>query len=295
MSTLSKITLYILIILLGVYILAPFGWILVCSFRPERDLFYVPPQWVPRRVTLDNYNYIFTGKIPEGFEMGSGGLTARISQKARYILPGLRNSSIIALSVMIINLVFGTIAAYSFSRIKFKGSLPAYMFILGTRLLPPIAIAVPFYRIVQSLGLLDTHVALILAHSTFTLPFTVWFLTLYLKNVPPSLEEAALVDGCTRLKALLHIVIPVAIPALAAAAVFALMFSFNEFLFALFLTPTIKSQTLPVIVADVSVNPDVSYALMSACIVLSIIPLLLFAVIFRNYITRGLITTLRMK
>ena len=294
MRTISKITLYILIILLGVYILAPFGWIFICSFRPERDLFYVPPQWIPRRVTLDNYNYIFTGKVPEGFEI-RGGLRGRISEKARYILPGLKNSSIVALSVMIINLIFGTIAAYSFSRIKFKGSLPAYMFILGTRLLPPIAIAVPFYRIVQSLGLLDTHIALILAHCTFTLPFTVWFLTLYLKNVPPSLEEAALVDGCTRLKTLFYIVIPVAIPALAAAGIFALMFSYNEFLFALFLTPTIKSQTVPVIVADVSVNPDVSYALMSVCIVLSIIPLLLFALIFRKYITRGLITALRMK
>lgn len=295
MRIISRITLYILIILLGVYILAPFGWIFVSSFRPERDLFHAPPQWVPRRVTLDNYNYVFTGKIPEGFEIRGGGLTARISEKARYILPGLKNSSIVALSVMIINLIFGTIAAYTFARIKFKGSFPAYMFILGTRLLPPIAIAVPFYRIVQSLGLLDTHIALILAHSTFTLPFTIWFLTLYLKNVPPSLEEAALVDGCTRLKTLFYIVIPVVTPALAAAGIFALMFSYNEFLFALFLTPTIKSQTLPVIVADVSVNPDVSYAIMSVTIVLSIIPLLLFALIFRNYIIRGLITTLRMK
>lgn len=295
MRTISRITLYILIILLGVYILAPFGWIFVSSFRPERDLFHVPPQWVPRRVTLGNYDYVFTGKIPEGFAIRGGGLTARISEKARYILPGLKNSSIVAVSVMIINLIFGTIAAYTFARIKFKGSFPAYMFILGTRLLPPIAIAVPFYRIVQSLGLLDTHIALIIAHSTFTLPFTIMFLTLYLKNVPPSLEEAALVDGCGRLKTLFYIVIPVAIPALAAAGVFALMFSYNEFLFALFLTPTIKSQTLPVIVADVSVNPDVSYAIMSVCIVLAIIPLLLFALIFRNYITRGLITTLRMK
>jgi multiple sugar transport system permease protein len=151
------------------------------------------------------------------------------------------------------------------------------------------AVAIPYYLIINRLGLLDRYSALILIHSTFTLPFTVWFLTLYFRRIPPDIEEAALVDGATRLQTLLRIVAPVAAPAVAATAAFAFMFSYNDFPFALFVTSTIRSQTIPVIVSVTAVNPDVSFGVVAVTVVLTMIPPVLFAMVFRNYITRGLI------
>jgi multiple sugar transport system permease protein len=275
-------------VVVAIYILAPFGWVALNSIQPEKELFRVPPQWIPRIITADNYRFIFTGKFPAGYQE-TGLLRGRISEKARDALPALRNSTIVALSVAATNLVFGTTAAYTFSRVRFRGANLLYMFILASRLLPPMAMAIPYYLIINRLGLLDRYSALILIHSTFTLPFTVWFLTLYFRRVPPDIEEAALVDGAGRLQTLVRIVAPVAAPAVAATAAFAFMFSYNDFPFALFVTSTIRSQTIPVIVSVTAVNPDVSFGVVAVTVVLTMIPPVLFAMIFRNYITRGLI------
>ncbi len=123
-----------------------------------------------------------------------------------------------------------------------------------------------------------------------TLPFTVWFLTVYFWRVSPDMEEAALVDGCTRLQVLVRIVAPVAAPALAAAAAFAFMFSYNDFPFALLVTSTIRSQTIPVIVSATAVNTDISFGVVAVTVVLTMLPPVAFALLFRLYITRGLIT-----
>lgn len=275
-------------LLVAAYILAPFAWVAVSSIQPEKELFRVPPHWIPRVVTADNYRFIFTGKFPAGYEQ-TGLLRGRISEKARDALPALRNSTIVALTVALANLILGAVAAYSFSRLRFRGAGPLYTFVLASRLLPPMAVAIPYYLIINRLGLLDRYAALILIHSVFTIPFTVWFLTLYFRRVPPDIEEAALVDGCTRLQTLTRVVVPVAAPALAAAAAFAFMFSYNDFPFALFVTSTIRSQTIPVIVANTAINPDVSFGVVSVTVVLTMIPPVVFALFFRRYITRGLI------
>lgn len=280
--------------LVAVYILAPFAWIALSSIQPEKELFRVPLRWIPRVVTSDNYRFIFTGKFPAGYAE-TGLLRGRISEKARDALPALKNSTIVASLVTLTNLLVGTIAAYTFARIPFQGSLVLYMFILGSRLLPPMAVAIPYYLIINRLGLLDRYGALILIHSAFTLPFTVWFLTLYFRRIPPDMEEAAMVDGCTRLQVLARVVAPVAAPALAAAGAFAFMFSYNDFPFALLVTTTIRSQTIPVIVSITAVNPDVSFAVIAVTVVLTMIPPVILALVFRNYITRGLVAATTMK
>jgi multiple sugar transport system permease protein len=278
----------LLSLVVAAYVLAPFAWVALASIQPEKELFRVPPRWIPRVLTTDNYRFIFTGKFPAGY-VETGLLRGRISEKARDALPALRNSTIVAFSVALLNLIMGTMAAYTFSRLRFRGAGPLYTFILASRLLPPMAIAIPYYLIVNRLGMLDRYGALILIHSVFTLPFTVWFLTVYFRRVPPDMEEAALVDGCTRLQVLIRIVAPVTAPALAATAAFAFMFSYNDFPFALFVTSTIHSQTIPVIVANTAINPDVSFGVVAVTIVLTMIPPVAFAMVFRNYITRGLI------
>lgn len=284
---LKSVTLNLLALILVIYILGPFLWVGVASLQGENELLKRPPSLIPQSPTLDNYNYVFTGKIPTAYEV-KGQLRSRISQEARLIAPALKNSFIIAISVMVINLILGTPAAYTFSRLRFRFKGATYNFILASRLLPAIAIAIPYYVIVQSLKLLDTHLSLILVYTVLTLPFTIWFLTTYINNIPREMEEAGLVDGCSRFQTLVSIVAPMILPGLVAAAAFAFMTSYNEFLFARFITQSIKSQTGPVIIASIAGNPDASYALISVCITLGLIPPLILAITMRRWLTEGL-------
>ena len=152
------------------------------------------------------------------------------------------------------------------------------------------AIAIPYYVLVNNLGLLNTYLGLILVYLTFSLPFTIWFLSTYFRYVPQEMEDAARTDGCTRLGALVRILIPVAAPGIAAAAAFAFMLSYSEFLFALFLTQTIQSQTMPVIIASVAVNPNASLSLISVSVSLAMVVPIAFALIFRRYLVRGMLS-----
>jgi ABC-type glycerol-3-phosphate transport system permease component len=290
-SRASKIGFVLAGALLAVVILLPFLWALSASLQTESALFERPPSWVPTPATTGNYNYVFTGQIPQEYQQ-RGLLRSPVTQEARLLPWGLQNSLLIAVGVLAINLGLGTLAAYTFAREKFRGSKPALMFVLGSRLLVPMAVAIPIYIILRTLGLLDTKLALVLVHSAFTLPFTIWVLSLYFASLPKELEEAALVDGCTRFEALRHVVLPLAAPGLAAIGVFSFLFSYNEFLFALLTTSSIESKTIPVMISAISVNPDASYTLISVGIILSIFAPLVVALVFRRHIISGLVSSL---
>jgi multiple sugar transport system permease protein len=286
-STVNQILLNLLALLLLIFIVAPFLWVAIASFQGEVELLSRSPHLIPQNPTLDNYNYVFTGKIPEAYEV-KGQVRSRISEDARKIAPALKNSFIVAGTVMLINLLIATPAAYTFARMTFKGKKPAYNFILASRLLPAMALAIPYFVILQTLKLMDTYTGLIVVHLVLTLPFTIWFLSLYISNIPSEMEDAGLVDGCTPFQALVRIVVPMMIPGLIAAAAFAFMTSYNEFLFARFITQSIHTQTGPVIIASIAGNPDVSYTLISVCITLGLIPPLILAIVMRKYLTEGL-------
>ena len=198
----------------------------------------------------------------------------------------------VALLSTTFSLTAGTLAAYAFARLRWKFKVGIYNFILGSRLMPAMAIAIPYYVIIQSLKLMNTHLSLILVHSALTIPFSIWFLTLYITNIPRDMEEAGLVDGCNYFQVMQHIVVPMILPGLVAASAFAFMTSYNEFLFARFLTTSITAQTGPVIISSISGNPDVSYSLISVCITLGMIPPVILAVIMRKWLTEGLSSTI---
>ncbi len=279
-----------LALLLIIFIVGPLIWVGVASIQGESELLKKPQRFIPQNPTLDNYNYVFTGKIPTAFEV-KGQLRSRISQEARLIPDALKNSFIVAASVMGINLVFGTLGAYTFSRLRFRGKTATFNFFLGSRLIPVMAVAIPYYVIIQTLGLLDTYLSLILVYLALTLPFTIWFLTLYFNGIPEDFEDAALIDGCSRFQALLRVVLPMALPGLVAAAAFAFMTSYNEFLFARFLTQSISTHTGPVIIASIAGNPDASYTLISVAMTLGLIPPLILALVLRRWLTEGLSTS----
>ena len=285
--TFNLIFLNLLALLLLIFIVAPFLWVAIASFQGEVELLSRPPHLIPQNPTLDNYNYVFTGKIPEAYEV-KGQVRSRISEDARKIAPALKNSFVVAGTVMLINLLIATPAAYTFARMTFKGKKPAYNFILASRLLPAMALAIPYFVILQTLKLMDTYTGLIVVHLVLTLPFTIWFLSLYISNIPREMEDAGMVDGCTPFQALVRIVVPMMIPGLIAAAAFAFMTSYNEFLFARFITQSIATQTGPVIIASIAGNPDVSYTLISVCITLGLIPPLILAITMRKWLTEGL-------
>ena len=264
-SGLNTFLLNLLVVFLVIFIVGPFIWIASASFQGENELLKKPPSIIPRNPIIDNYRYVFTGQIPTSYEV-KGQLRSRISQEARLIAPALKNSFIIAIFVLLVNLFLATPAAYAFARLRWKMKGGTYNFILASRLMPAIAIAIPYYMIIQRLKLMDTQLSLILVHTALTLPFSIWFLTLYISNIPREMEEAGLVDGCNNFQVLKNIVVPMIIPGLIAASTFAFMTSYNEFLFARFLTTSIASQTGPVIISSISGNPDASYSLISVCL-----------------------------
>ncbi len=287
--TLGRVVLYALAVALLIYILGPFVWLLSASFQTDIALFQQPPEWIPDPFLTDNYRYVFTGEIPG--EQGIGAV-ASFTQEARRIPRSLGNSLIVALAVLAVNLLLATVAAYTFARERFRGREVAFFFILGSRLLPPVAVAIPIYQILRQTALLDTRLGLILVHSSFTLPFSIWVLTLYFRGLPREIEEASLVDGASRLRALFSIAIPLAAPGLAAIAAFSFLFSYNEFLFALLLTQSPGSKTIPVAIAAIAQNPDASYSLIAVGVILAIIAPLMLALVFRGYIARGLVTSM---
>ncbi len=283
--------LYMLALLLTLVILGPFAWVLSASFQPESAIFKQPPDWIPQPLSLDNYVYVFTGRVPFKTDLSSG-LTAGITGDALFIPTSLGNSFVIALSVLVLNLIVGTLTAYTFAREQFRGRTLAFNFILGSRLMPPMAVAIPIYTLLRVLGLLDTRLGLVLVHSAFTLPFTVWVLTLYFRGLPREVEEAALVDGSGRFGVLWRVVVPMASPGLAAVGAFAFLFSYNEFLFAQLTLDSIELKTVPVLLAAISVNPDATYTLIAVGVMLAIIAPILLALVFRRYIVSGLVSSL---
>ncbi len=287
----NSILLNILVVILVIYIAGPFVWVISASFQGENELLSKPPSIIPKNPTTDNYRYVFTGEVPTSYEV-KGQLRSRISQEARLIAPALKNSFIIAISVLLVNIFFATPAAYSFARLRWKFRGGIYSFILGSRLMPAMAVAIPYYMIIQSLKLLNTHLSLILVHCALTIPFSIWFLTLYITNIPRDMEEAGLVDGCNYFQVLRNIVVPMIAPGLIAASAFAFMTSYNEFLFARFLTTSIVSQTGPVVISSISGNPDASYSLISVCLTLGMIPPIILAITMRKWLTEGLSSTI---
>lgn len=288
MKRLQKKTVFLYLAsgLLALWILGPILWVLIASFQLDNELFSVPPHWIPENPTLDNYIFIITRNPPPIYQRAEMG--HRPSADVLAIIPALKNSIIVASLVALLNLAITIPAAYAFSRLRFAGRGISFAFIMTSRLVPAIALAIPIFVIIKNLRLLDTYLALILVYLAFTLPFTIWFLTKYFDFVPPDIEDAARVDGCNRLGALVRMVLPITAPGLAATAAVAFMAAYSEFLFAVFLTKTMASRTAPVVLASAAINHDVSYALATTALVLSVLPPIVFAIIFSRYITRGL-------
>lgn len=247
--------------------LFPILWVVVNSFKTPLAIFNWPPTLIPRPVTLKNYAYIF--------------------QKMD-LLVFLRNSVMVAAVTTLVCAIVGVPAAYAISRFRTGGrGLSAW--ILMQRMIPSVALVIPLFILLWKIQLMDTWLGLALAHISFNLPFAIWLMMGFFGDITSDLEEAGLVDGCTRFQAFRRISLPLVLPGLVTMAVLVSIQSWNEFLFAVVLTSSENAQTIPVAISTL-VHPvtDILYGEMCAAAVISIIPVFVFALAVQKYLVRGL-------
>ncbi|MGI9423508.1 MAG: carbohydrate ABC transporter permease [Hyphomicrobiaceae bacterium] len=274
------------------YVLAPVAWLVSSSIQTEREIVSKPPHWIPHDPTLENFAVIFaapekkvTYETRRAADPASGGF---IPSTAKNLLPSIGNSLIVAVSVVILNLLVGIPAAYALAKIRFRGRQATIYSVLTTRVIPDIALVVPFFLFIRNLGLLDTLTSLIITYLAVTVPFSVFILVSYFESLPDELDKAARVDGCSRLQTLTRIYLPLALPSIVAVMLFAFLASWNEFLLALMFTQTPASQTLPIIVASFTSDFTISFSFINAAGVIAIVPPVMLALAFQRYIVSGL-------
>jgi multiple sugar transport system permease protein len=279
-------------ILLLAYVLAPFAWMVSSSFQTEAEIVSVPPHWIPHEPTLENFEAIFFyGREEVTYESrtradpASGGY---IPSTAKNLLPAMWNSFQVAVAVVFLNLLVGIPAAYAMAKIRFRGRNASIYTILTTRVIPDIALVVPFFLVIKNLGLLDSLWSLILTYLAVTVPFTVFILVSYFESLPDDLDKAARIDGCSRFQTMTRVFLPLAVPSLVAVVLFTFLTSWNEFLLALMFTQTPAAQTLPIVVASFTSDFTISFSFINAAGVVAVIPPVIVAILFERYIVSGL-------
>ncbi|BAS28171.1 carbohydrate ABC transporter permease [Limnochorda pilosa] len=259
------------ILLIGLALMAvlvPLAWLFVTSIKMPDELFQDPPVLIPSAVTFEHYRDLLTSP--------------------NFLQPAL-NSLIVATAATLASTLLGAMAAYSLARmrlpLRLNGILAGWFLI--TRMYPAISTAIPYFLLMKTFGLLDTRWALIITYTGFNLSFVVWQMLGYYQELPIDLENAAFVDGASTLQTFLRVTMPLTLPGLASTAVFAFIMSWNEFLFAVILT-SVGTKTLPVSIAGFITDKNLAWAEMSAFSILTILPVVIFALATQRYLVRGL-------
>lgn len=254
---------HVVLIVTTVFVLFPYAWMVVTSVKPIADVIAWPIRWLPRTLTFENY--------------------AAILADARF-MRSLLNSAVVSVAVTSLSLVLSVPAAYGLTRLVRGGGRPMLIGILASQFFPPMVFFVPFYILLQALGLLNTLPGLAFAYLSVTLPICTWMVATSLRDIPVEVEEAARIDGCSHARILWDIVLPIAAPGIVTAGIFAFVLSWQEYIFALLYTTTEKAQTAPVLMYYLLGQHQIDYArLMAAAVLLSIPIAVPFAFIQRFY------------
>jgi multiple sugar transport system permease protein len=256
---------FLMVGLFVVFVLVPLYWVIITSIKPSKDYLTVPPVWFPADPTLVHYT------------------AALFSYRG---LQGLINSLIISSAATLLSAAMGTMMAYSLARFRTGGQHLAF-WVLSQRFLPPVAIVLPIFLLFRGWGLYDTHIGLILAYTFMTLPLSVWMMYAYFRQLPKSLEDAALVDGLSRWQAFRMVAVPLAAPGVAAAAVFVFISVWTEFFFALVLTSR-YAFTLPTIFRAFLGFQGAQYGEACALATTSLVPSIVLGMLVQRHLVRGL-------
>ena len=244
----------------------PLYWIVITSIKPNL-LIYREPQLFPSQVTLDHFAFVL-GQTP--------------------FLQYIRNSVSVTLVTTCLAMVIGTLAAYAIVRLSFAGRRWVARSVVVTYLVPGSLLFIPMFQVIYSIGLIDNIVGLMLTYLTFTVPFATWVMIAYFRNIPTELDDAALVDGCSRLQALMWIMVPIALPALAVVALFAFTLSWNEFLYALVFIGSDSQKTLTVGLIGLVRGDTFPWGPMMAASLLGALPPTLVYLVSQRWVVSGL-------
>jgi multiple sugar transport system permease protein len=256
-----------LLVVMLVWTLVPFYWMVVTSLKKDREIYGFEATLIPRQPTLSNY--------------------ARLFDKTPFV-KYLRNSTIIALATTVTSLVFGCLGAYALARLRFPGRSLIARGLVFTYLVPPALLFIPLFAVMSTLRLIDTHHGLILTYLSFSVPFATWLLMGYFRSVPIELEEAALVDGCTRLGSLMRIILPMSLPALAVVAFFSFTQSWNEFLYANVFVNSVEVRTVTIGLTLFIVEDVFFWGPMMGAAFLATLPPLALYLVFQRWVVKGL-------
>jgi len=271
-SVSSRILIYAAAIFTAAVIIAPFLWLVISSLAAPADLLVRPLRWVPENPSLSRYAEVFSGA-------GGAASTFRAA---------IVNSAIVATSSVLISMGVGIFGAYAFARLRFRFQRAILLLFLSTYMLPPIAILISLYLTLVQLRLLDSKLGLVLVYCSFITPFVLWIMSGYFRSIPRDLEDAARIDGCSRMGALFRVVLPLARPGLLATALFGFLLAWDEFLYALIFTSSLGSKTIPVAIAEFTGRNAVDFGMIATGGIVASLPPLAIAFLFQRYIVGGL-------
>jgi len=274
-KTLRVILLSGLVLLALLFVYFPVAWLVISSISTRSELLSTPIHWIPQHPTFQNYINIL---LP----------TQGTSEVAKTFRITLGNSLLVASSVTLIALVFGSLASYALVRLRFPFRQSTMLGILGTRMIPEISLVIPLYLFATRVGLFNSPAILIITYLSFALPFAIWLMAAFFESIPVELEDAARIDGCNRLETLWRIIMPISSPGLVSTGLFVFLSAWDEFFFALILTSTVSAKTVPVAIAEFTGRYVVDVGGMMTGGVLAAIPPVLLSLIFQRYIVSGL-------
>jgi len=247
--------------------LFPFLWMLSTALKPVNETFQVPPTWIPKEPTLSAFREIFI-----------------IRPFGNYIMNGF----IVSIGATVLSISVASFAAYAFARYRFKGSQIGMMILLASQMVPYVMVAIPLYVMFSKIGLLNTRLGLILADTAIAVPFSVFMLRSYFATLPEQLEEAAMIDGCTRIGAFYRVIIPLSVPGIFATAVYCFLLVWGEFLFAVILTDTDTARTVTVGLYTFIGQYLIQWNYLMAAITVVTIPVIVLFVWAQRYLVSGL-------
>jgi multiple sugar transport system permease protein len=255
---------FLMILLAASVILVPIYWIVSGAFKKQVDIFQLKLLFTP---TLENFQIIF--------------------QDPYDLQEKLLNSTLVAFFTVVIAIPLATMAAYSFSRFRLKGERFMFVTILATQFVPAVVIVLPFFILFRDLGILDTRLALVLVNLSLIMPFAIWMIKGFIDSIPLDTEEAALVDGSSRIQVIINVVVPMVSPGVITAGIFCFILSWNEFLFAVIIT-TNKAVTLPVGLSMFHAEEGVLWNLISAAGIIIMMPMFVLATLIQRHFVQGM-------
>jgi multiple sugar transport system permease protein len=261
--------LYVVVLVIMLPLVFPVYWLLTSSFKSNLEAYVTPPRWLPATPTIENYVNLVTG----------------YTDFAMYV----RNSLITCVATSLLAMVVASLAGYAVSRLRFRGKKTLLLAILSTQMFPHVLILISLYVMYRQVGLINTHLGLILAFTTFAVPFSVWMMKGFFDSIPSEIEEAALIDGCTRLGALRHVVLPLVAPGLLAVSLFSFLDGWNNLLYPLTLATSVDVRTIPpgLLLSFLGQFKHDWAGMMAASVVVTI-PVMLIFVFLQRFLVRGL-------